>query len=211
MKIKHGFEKHAVPLMAYSEPGELIALRHAMKNYLGRDSGLAAVTKAVVDGTLTPVGYTKRFRGITGYLFLADDLRKYRPVPDVKAPPEGFLNYREAASIRIGVKAPVIRGMVAQDLLSAPAGYRAGVSKLVPAAEVQQFAGRYVAATVLAKRLNLSSWSFTRYLKESGKPALAVPIPQERRRPACFLLKTFVAHYSSEALRRCKTRRSSAN
>ena len=52
-----------------------------MKNYLGRDSGLAAVIRAVVDGSLVPVGYTNRFRGITGYLFRSEDLRKYRPVP----------------------------------------------------------------------------------------------------------------------------------
>lgn len=46
-----------------------------------------------------PVGYTQRFRGITGYLFLADDLRKYRPVPKVEVPPDGFLNYGEAAAV----------------------------------------------------------------------------------------------------------------
>ena len=65
-----------------------------MKNYLGRDSGLAAVIRAVVDGSLVPVGYTNRFRGITGYLFRSEDLRKYRPVPGVTVPPEGFLNLR---------------------------------------------------------------------------------------------------------------------
>src|SRR6266849_3903189 len=67
MGIKLAFEKHAVPLKEYSRPGELIALRHAMKNYLGCDSGLASVVRAVVDGSLVPVGYTNRFRGITGY------------------------------------------------------------------------------------------------------------------------------------------------
>ena len=39
-----------------------------------------AVIWAVVEGSLVPVGYTKRFRGITGYLFRSEDLRKYRPV-----------------------------------------------------------------------------------------------------------------------------------
>ena len=43
MKIKDAFEKNSVPVNAYSKPGEFIALRHAMKNYLGRDSGLATV------------------------------------------------------------------------------------------------------------------------------------------------------------------------
>ena len=75
--IKHAFDIHAVPSKEYSRPGELIALRHAMKNYLGCDSGLAAVIRAVVDGSLVPVGYTNQFRGITGYIFLSKDLRKY--------------------------------------------------------------------------------------------------------------------------------------
>ena len=57
---------------------ELIVLRHAMKIYLGCDSGLAMVIRAVVDGSLVPVGQTNRFRGITGYLFLSKDLRRYR-------------------------------------------------------------------------------------------------------------------------------------
>ena len=98
MKIKDAFEKHSVPVKAYSKPGEFIALRHAMKNYLGRDSGLAAVIRAVVDGSLVPVGYTNRFRGITGYLFRSEDLRKYRPVPGMTVPPEGFLNLRGGGS-----------------------------------------------------------------------------------------------------------------
>ena len=100
MKIKQAFEKHAVPVKEYSKPGELIALRHAMKNYLGRDSGLAAVIRAVVDGSLVPVGYTNRFRGITGYLFRSEDLRKYRPVPGSdRAPRKAFSTYREAAAV----------------------------------------------------------------------------------------------------------------
>jgi hypothetical protein len=45
-----GQHKYSVPVKAYSKPGEFIALRHAMKNYLGRDSGLAAAIRAVVDG-----------------------------------------------------------------------------------------------------------------------------------------------------------------
>jgi hypothetical protein len=65
---------------AYSKPGELLALRHAMKNYLSRDLGLAAVIRAVVDGSLVSVGYTNRFRWITGYLFVSEDLRNYGPV-----------------------------------------------------------------------------------------------------------------------------------
>ena len=65
MKVKDAFEKHSVPAKAYSKPGEFIALRHAMKNYLGRALGLAAVIQAVANGSLAPIGYTNRFRGIT--------------------------------------------------------------------------------------------------------------------------------------------------
>jgi hypothetical protein len=45
MKIKRAFEKQAVRELPYSKPEELIALRHAVKNYLGRESGLAAVIR----------------------------------------------------------------------------------------------------------------------------------------------------------------------
>ena len=88
-----------MPVKVYTKPGEFIALRHAMKNYLGRDSGLAAVIRAVVDGSLVPAGYTNRFRGITGCLFLSNDLRKYRPVPGMTVPPDGVYNYGEAAAV----------------------------------------------------------------------------------------------------------------
>jgi len=45
MKIRRAFEKLTPPLKEYSKPGELIALRHAMTNYLGRHSGLAGVIR----------------------------------------------------------------------------------------------------------------------------------------------------------------------
>jgi hypothetical protein len=192
MGIKHAFEKHAVPLKEYSRPDELIALRHAMKNYLGCDSGLAAVIRAVVDGSLVPVGYTNRFRGITGYLFLSKDLRKYRPVPEVKVRSEVFLNFREAAFM-LGIRSSVIRGLVAQGLLIVASGYRNGFSKLVPEKEVQRFAGQYVATSVLAKRFRLNSGSLARHLKESGTPLLAIPIPDGGREHAFFLRKDVAA------------------
>src|SRR3984893_15904837 len=103
---------------ANSKPGEFIALRHAMKNYLGSDSGPAAVIRAVVDGSLIPAGYTNRFRGITGYLFLSEYLRKYRPVPGTKVPPEGFVNYGEAATA-LGITEREIRGLVAEGIVHA--------------------------------------------------------------------------------------------
>lgn len=200
VKIKEAFESHAVAAKAYSKPGKLIALRHAMKNYLGRDSALADVIRAVVAGNLAPVGCTKRFRGITGYLFLSEELRKYRPVSDVKVPPEGFLNYREAAC-SLGIRTNVVRGLVLQRVLTAPAAYRNGYSKLIPAKQVQHFAARYVAATVIAKHFNLSGSSFAHYLRESGTPLLAVSIPDEGKGQALFLPRNTQVTKISRALR----------
>ena len=208
-KIKDAFEKHYAPVKAYSKPGELIALRHAMKNYLGRDSGLAAVIRAVVDGSLVPVGYTNRFRGITGYLFRSEDLRKYRPVPGVTVPPEGFLNYGDAATV-LGVAVPVIRGLVAQGILNITAEYRNGFSKLFPAADVQCFAEGYVATSALAKRFHLDSGSLTRYLKESGTPLLAIPLPDTGKYYAFFLRRdvaTQIQLPSRRMLREAASRR----
>jgi hypothetical protein len=185
-KIKEAFEKHAVPERGYLKPGALIALRHALKDYLGRDSGLPAAIRAVVNGELVPLGFTKRFPGITGYLFLSEDLRKYRPAANTKVPPQGFLNYREAAAL-LGVRTSVIRGLVAHGSFSAPVGYRPGLSKLIPAPDVQSFADRYVAARTLAKRLNLNCRTLRSYIKECGAPLLAVPIPEEGRGPALFV------------------------
>jgi hypothetical protein len=188
MKIKDAFEKYSVPVKAYSNPGEFIALRHAMKNYLGRDSGLAAVIRAVVEGSLVPVGYTNRFRGITGYLFRSEDLRKYRPVPGITMHPEGVVNYGEAAAV-LGVAVPVIRGLVSQGVLHDTTEYRNGFSKLLPAADVQRFAESYVATSVLAKQFRRNSGSLARHLKESGTPLLAIPIPDAGKYYAFFLHK----------------------
>ena len=131
MKIKQAFEKNAVPARGCSEPGELLTLRHAIKNYLGRDSALAAVIQAVVDGSLAPVGHASKLRGITGYLLRSEDLRKYRPVSEAKARPEAFFNLGEAAAA-LGIKSYVVRGLVQKGLLTVAAGYRHGLSKLIP-------------------------------------------------------------------------------
>jgi hypothetical protein len=192
MGIKHAFEKHAVPLKEYSRPGELIALRHAMKNYLGCDSGLAAVIRAVVEGSLAPVGYTNQFRGITGYLFRSEDLRKYRPVPGTTVPPGGVVNYAAAAAV-LGVAVPVIRGLVAEGILQTTAEYRNGFSKLLPATDVQHFAEYYEATSALARRFHLNSRSLAFYLKESGTPLLAIPIPDSGKGHAFFLHKDVAA------------------
>src|SRR5208283_4960363 len=69
-----------------------------------------------------------RFRGITGYLFRSEDLRKYRPVRGMTVHPEGVVTSGEAAAV-LGVTMPVVRGLVAQGILHTTAEYRNGLSK----------------------------------------------------------------------------------
>lgn len=194
MHIRDAFEQHAVPEREYVHPGRCIALRDALKHYLSRVAGLPAVIRAVLNSSLAPVAYTNRFRGITGYIFAWEDLRRYRALHDASVAPAVLLSYREAAAV-IGVAPPVIRGMVAHGILAAPvAGYRNGFAKLLPAAAVQAFADQYVAAPVLAKRLHLRTGAFMRLLGQSGTSVLSVPIPEPRKKDALFLLKHVAAH-----------------
>ncbi len=175
-RIKHAFEKHAAHVQHYTGPGKLIALRHALKNYLGRDSGLPAAIRAVVDGRLVPVGYTKRFSGITGYLFPSEDLRKYRPV-QTEMPSEGLLNFTEAASA-LGTRTEVIRGLVAHGALNNRNNkYRPGLSKLVSAGEIQHFGEQYVDANIVAERSNATIHWVKHCLRKSGVPILEIPVP----------------------------------
>jgi hypothetical protein len=125
-------------------------------------------------------------------LFLSDDLRKYRPVPGITVPPDGVVNYGEAAAV-LGVSVTVIRGLVAQGIVHTIAESRNGFSKLLPAADVQRFADRYVATSVLARRFHLHSGSLARHLKESGVPVLTIPIPDGGRGHAFFLRKDVAA------------------
>ena len=71
-------------------------------------------------------------------------------------PRDGVVNYGGAAAV-LGVSVTVIRGLVAQGIVHTIAESRNGFSKLLPAADVQQFAERYVATSVLAKRFHLDS------------------------------------------------------
>lgn len=84
----------------------------------------------------------------------------------------------------LGVKTPVIRGLVAQGRFDTTVGYRPGLSKLIPAAQVWSFADQYVAATILAQRFNLNRRRLSSYIKESGAPLLTVPTSEEGRGPA---------------------------
>ena len=192
MRIKHAFEQYSLPVKKYSQPGEFITLRHAMKNYLGRGPGLAAVIQTVVDGGLVPTGCTNGFRGITGYLFRSGDLRKYRPAADIMSSPEGFLSFKEAAAV-LEVRPYVIRGLTVQGLLTASDGFRNGFARRIPAEKVQQFLERYIATSALSKRFHLDSGSLVRYLSESGTPLLAIPIPDAGKGHAFFIQKDIAA------------------
>jgi TniQ protein len=194
MKIKQAFEKNTAPAMECANPDGLLTLRHAIKNYLGRDSALAAVIQAVVDGSLVPVGHASKHRGITGYLFRAEDLRRYRPLSEAKARPEAFLNFGEAATV-LGVRSYVVRGLVEKGFLTVAAGFRHGLSKLIPEKEIQRFAECYVPATIVGKRFKLSACFFARYLRQSGTPLLAVPISDKGKGDALFLRRDTAAHF----------------
>jgi hypothetical protein len=110
----------------------------------------------------------------------------------------------------LGVRPNVIRGLTAQGLLTVSNGFRNGFAKLIAAKEVQQFAARYVATSVLAKRFQLNGGSLVRYIRESGTPLLAIPIPDAGKGHASFLQKDVAARIqlpSREMLREAAQRR----
>lgn len=109
-------------------------------------------------------------------------------MPGVTAPPEGFFTFKEAAAF-LGVNKAVIRGLTQQGLLTASYTLRHGFLKLVSAKEVQQFAERYVATSILATRFHIYGGYLTRYLRESAAPLLAVPLPEAGRSSAFFIQK----------------------
>jgi hypothetical protein len=188
-RLKRAFEKFAVQVRTYTTPGELIALRHAIKNYLGREAGFPAVIRAVMDGALAPVGYTNRFPGILGYLFRSEDLRKYRPT-QTPMPPGGFLNYREAARV-LETRTEVIRGLVVHGILSSPNEYRPGLAKLAPARDVRYIAARYVDATIVAQRLGYTNRQMRSLLSNVRVSTLDVLIPGKG--PKIFIPRNIAA------------------
>jgi hypothetical protein len=72
-------------------------------------------------------------------------------------------------------------------------GFRNGFARLIPAKEVRQFAEQYIATSILAKRFNLDGGALARYLRESGTPLLAIPIPDAGKGLASFLQKSVAA------------------
>ena len=180
LRLKQAFDRTAVPTCVYSAPRELIALRHGLKNYLGRDAGLPAVIRAVIDGTLVPVAYTNRFPGMLGYLFRSEDLRNYRPT-HTPMPAGGFLNYREAASM-LETRTEVIRGLVIHGILSSPNEYRPGLAKLVPTRDVQHFAALYVDASILAACSGNTNHRLRGLISEIKESIIDIPIPGKGRK-----------------------------
>jgi hypothetical protein len=176
-KLQNAFERYAIPAREYAKAGELITLHDAVHNYLGNDSGLAAVIGAVANGTLIPSARNERFGGIMGYMFQSKSLRRYCPRLRTKAPPEGLLNYNEIASA-LHTSAVVVRGLVAHGIFGSPKGYRFHSSKLVPVPEVRRFAETYVNASVLAKSLQVASLRLALYLKRFGSQVLTIKVPQ---------------------------------
>ena len=92
-----------------------------------------------------------------------------------------------------GVRAEVIRGLANRGFLTASAGFRNGFARLIPAKEVQEFAERYVATSILDMRFHLIGGSLSRHLKESGTPLLEISIPAAGREHAFFLCKDVAA------------------
>ena len=84
-----------------------------------------------------------------------------------------------------------IRGMVAQGILSAPAGNQPDPSKLLSVAEIQRFAEQYVSATVLARRFNINGRLLARYLRVIH--AAAYCAQGKVREYAVFLLRNVAA------------------
>jgi len=148
-----------------------------------------------MEGKLVPIGATDRFRGITGCLFRSDDLRPYRPV-QLSPPPGGFLNYKEAARV-LRTRSEVIRALVLHGVFSTTGDYQTGLAKLVPAREVQRFAGQYIEATALAKRLGCTNHRLGGFPRQAQVPLLDVPINGKGSK--MFVLKKVAAKIRSSS------------
>ena len=87
----------------------------------------------------------------------------------------------------LGVKTAVVRGLVAQRVLSADVASHYGLSKLVPTEDIHRFAEQYVSATVFARRFNIGMAAFARHLIETSTRVLRVPVLEQGRAPALFI------------------------
>jgi hypothetical protein len=180
MRIVNAFGKSKSQTCTDVTPGSVIALRQALKNYLGRDIGLPSVIRAVIGGKLSPVGYTSAFRGIMGYLFRSDDLRHYRP-SQIDIPHGGFVSFREAATL-LTTRTEVIRALVKGDFLTSLNEYRNGFAKLIPMSDIERFAAHYIDASILVKLPSITKHRLRCELRNMKLPVLEVPIPGKGRK-----------------------------
>ncbi len=181
-RIVNAFDKWKSLTCTDVTPGSTIALRNALKKYLGRDIGLPSVIRAVIEGKLSPEGYTSAFRGIMGYLFRSDDLRQHRPPQiDIPIPHRGFVSFREAATL-LTTRTEVIRALVKRGLLTSRNEYRNGFAKLIPTSDLKRFSARYVDASILVKLPGITKHRLRCQLRNMKLPALEVPIPGKGRK-----------------------------
>jgi hypothetical protein len=177
--IKRTFERHGLPVCTCSRAKGTISLRDGIRIYTGR-LGLPSLIRAVMNGSLIPVARTTQLPGITGFLFRCEQIRMHRPNVRTLTPPEGFVTYKQAASM-LGTNAEVIRNLVAQRIVSS-SEHRFNRSKLVLLADLQKFAKHYVSIRSVADRFDERSERVARYLRERGTKILAIHLPGKGRK-----------------------------
>lgn len=160
------------------EIGNLVALRDALQRYLGRQSGLPKVVRAVIDGTLRPVSYSPTIPGILGYNFELEQLAPYR-FPSVRPVlPRGFIGYGEAATI-LATTTEVVRNLAHQGKIRL---LKSGGRVLVSCSDVEKFARDYVSVKALADQFHTTSTWVSKYLSGQGIKLLSVNLPGKGRK-----------------------------
>ena len=177
MKIKHAFERYALLQKPIErQPQEkLISLRHGLPNQLGWPQVLPDAIRAVVDGTLVPVAYTRRWPGIQGFLFRSSQLSRLRPKVRGNALADEFVNCKQAAALLV-TTTEVIRKLGERGTLRLSSVGRQGSQRLVATKDIRRFAKEYVAVSVLAHRFDTSCPWVHRYLESIGVEVLEIPL-----------------------------------
>jgi len=176
INIRDAFERYSVSQRQTSGRflAELVTLRHGLPVHLGWQQVFPAAIRAVVDGTLVPVAYTKRLSGISRFLFQASHLRQFYRELQGRMPAGGYVNCTEAASI-LATTTEVIRKLAERGILHAPTGTR-GSPRLLPMGSLCQFARRYVPVSLLAEHFHTSCPRVHQYLKSRGIDVLTIPL-----------------------------------
>jgi hypothetical protein len=171
--IVKAFSDHSIaeeaPVLA-----KWIPLREALRRYLGRD-GFCAFVRAMLSGALRPVGYDPEIRGILGFRFSVQDIKRYCPAMPKQSAPPGFVTYRVAAA-RLGSNTEIVRNLVAEGLLHSYRGTPRGVLML-RALDVEGFAAQYVPIKIIAERFDTGSRTVAKILEENGAEVLVIHLP----------------------------------